>query len=154
MGGIPPTPPHAVAEAKRMYEAGTFSVEQILKKTGIAKTVLYRKVAMEGWVKTKVDAPRAIGDRAAPRVVVHQPKGVVREPLAGSKPVPFHSVPKGCCLFILGDMPGQMDQALTCARPGYPYCGAHAAETGGGQVETKKGQAAKALVRSLKKYIT
>ena len=154
---IPDAPPHAWAEAKRMFQTGTFSMQQIVRKTGLSKTAVYDRAARDGWKKpetiskvfTPTNVERSVAARASATI-----KGIVREPLPGSSPVPFHAVPKGCCVFILGDMPGEMDMALTCALPGHPYCEGHQELCGGGtQYSSKPGVAARELARSLRRYI-
>ena len=154
---IPEAPARAWDEARRMYESGSFTMPQIIRKTGLSKSVIYSKAARDGWKKpetiAKVFNPtnveRSVAARAGATI-----KGIVRPALPGSSPVPFHAVPKGCCVFILGDMPGEMDMALTCALPGHPYCEEHAEICGGSaHVSAKPGAAAKELARSLRRYI-
>ena len=155
---IPEAPARAWDEARRMYESGSFTMPQILRKTGLSKTAIYGKAARDGWKRqpgvtptfNSANVERAVAARATASMY-----RLEKQPLPGSNPVPFHQVPRGHCVYILGDMPGEMDMALTCALPGHPYCEEHAEICGGAtQYSSKPGAAARELARSLRRYIS
>lgn len=152
---IPEVPKRAWDEARRMYESGSFTMPQIIRKTGLSKTAIYGKAARDGWKRqpgvtptfNSANVERSIAARASAPVY-----RLEKAPVSGSQPVPFHEVPRGCCVYILGDMPGAMDMAPTCALPGYPYCETHA-DLVNPPPANGKSPTAKELARSLRRVL-
>ena len=146
-----------------MYESpSNHTILNIAKASQIPASTIKRRIAAEGWERPEGVTNTVVSLGNGATTVMSKPaqkvKGITFKPVPGSTPVPYWKVPAGCCRFILGDIPGAMHEALTCALPvafdGHPYCEHHPKPEDAelAAYRQRKPASPNELIRSLRRY--
>ena len=148
--------PERTALGEALWMAGDLNARKIGERLGCNDNTVQAKAKSENWIRLRMTVkPKGQSAHPSPTelnvraIAASAGKGVVFQIPPNAKPKPFWQVSRQDCQFIFGDARGEMDLALTCGNPGYPYCEEHTAlccgATWGGRKPTERD-----LVRSLR----